>query len=543
MGVRVRLTMSASRVTNTSVISRGYGEKSELQDLNKILEDPLKEMQDLQESTAEFEKQIAIMEEHAERQVKQRCMKIERHNQTLKTNYRTETNEKDRAQEEQEELERQLEVLEASKAANLQAMNEALQDTERLTIEIENNKLAFPDLRAELAARKKENAELKKTLKAAEDEFAVAKAEFDKRAAEAEAIGKKHQGLVDRLYTIETDGREAEQLHKLVIQRLTNILGDGPGDLDGEWQMLKDALKEEHELELQTLTEEKTLKWRFELNKLEHEIVAAGQRLDDEKNRKRQAEMDLGAMNQERDELLRELESLKRQMEEEAADEAYNPNVLDDLIRELEALVRKKEEDIKRMNQSISSLQKQMDKLETELASLKKRSAEARLALAWEQVFLQKALENITNAEARKVAEEEEAADTAEGFSGVLSEKKVAIKDLNDSIAELKQLEMDVAGLRAEIDKYSKLLELVPDPTKGAVMSSGGNKPAAKRRRTTETTAVEVHVEEVNVSAKSAKKAKTTTITTTKSSAKRSSTVTKVAKRTKTSSATPRALA
>ena len=42
-------------------------------------------------------------------------------------------------------------------------------------------------------------------------------------------IGKKHQGLVDRLYTIETDGREAEQLHKLVIQRLTNILGDGPG--------------------------------------------------------------------------------------------------------------------------------------------------------------------------------------------------------------------------------------------------------------------------------------------------------------------------
>merc|ERR1712195_90041 len=114
-----QLTMSASRVTASSVISRGYGEKSELQDLNKILEDSLKEMQDLQESTAEFEKQIATMEEHAERQVKQRCMKIERHNQTLKTNYRTETNEKDRAQEEQEELERQLEVLEASKAANL----------------------------------------------------------------------------------------------------------------------------------------------------------------------------------------------------------------------------------------------------------------------------------------------------------------------------------------------------------------------------------------------------------------------------------------
>merc|ERR1712086_1244643 len=428
MGVRVRLTMSASRVTNTSVISRGYGEKSELQDLNKILEDSLKEMQDLQESTAEFEKQIAIMEEHAERQVKQRCMKIERHNQTLKTNYRTETNEKDRAQEEQEELERQLEVLEASKAANLQAMNEALQDTERLTI-------------------KNENAELKKTLKAAEDEFAVAKAEFDKRAAEAEAIGKKHQGLVDRLYTIETDGREAEQLHKLVIQRLTNILGDGPGDLDGEWQMLKDALKEEHELELQTLTEEKTLKWRFELNKLDHEIAAAGVRLEAARDRKRQADMDLGGMHQEVEELKRELESLRLQMEQEAADEAYNPNVLDDLIRELEALVARKEQDIKRTNSQIAQLLKQIEKLELELAELKKKSAEARLALAWEQVLLQKALENVKNADARKVAEEEDAADGAGKLSTVIEEKKINIKDLNDSIAELKQLEMDVAGL------------------------------------------------------------------------------------------------
>jgi len=30
------LLVVASRVTNTSVISRGYGEKSELQDLNKV---------------------------------------------------------------------------------------------------------------------------------------------------------------------------------------------------------------------------------------------------------------------------------------------------------------------------------------------------------------------------------------------------------------------------------------------------------------------------------------------------------------------------
>jgi len=538
--------MSASRVTNTSVISRGYGEKTELQDLNKILEDSLKEMQDLQESTAEFEKQIAIMEEHAERQVKQRCMKIERHNQTLKTNQRTETNEKDRAQEEQEELERQIEVLEASKAANLQAMNEALQDTERLTIEIENNKLAFPDLRAELAARKKDNAELKKTLKAAESEFAVAKTEFDKRAAEAEAIGKKHQGLVDRLYTIETDGREAEQLHKLVIQRLTNILGEGPGDLDGEWQMLKDALKEEHELELQTLTEEKTLKWRFELNKLDHEIAAAGVRLEAARDRKRQADMDLGGMHQEVEELKRELENLRLQVEQEAADEAYNPNVLDDLIRELEALVARKEQDIKRINSQIAQLMKQIEKLQGELAELKMKSAEARLALAWEQVLLQKALENVKNAEARKVAEEEDAADGAGRLSVVIDEKKANIKDLNDSIAELKQLEMDVAGLRAEIDKYTKLLEMVPDPTKGSTPKGGG-----KRRRTegTEVEAVAtVTVESGGGSSKVTKRSKTTTTTVTKTSAVKSSRKTKAsatkASATKASApGTPRALA
>merc|ERR1712166_1286692 len=510
MGVRVRLTMSASRVTNTSVISRGYGEKSELQDLNKILEDSLKEMQDLQESTAEFEKQIAIMEEHAERQVKQRCMKIERHNQTLKTNYRTETNEKDRAQEEQEELERQLEVLEASKAANLRAMNEALQDTDRLTIEIENNKLAFPDL----------------------------KAEFDKRAAEAEAIGKKHQGLVDRLYTIETDGREAEQLHKLVIQRLTNILGDGPGDLDGEWQMLKDALKEEHELELQTLTEEKTLKWRFELNKLDHEIAAAGVRLEAARDRKRQADMDLGGMHQEVEELKRELESLRLQMEQEAADEAYNPNVLDDLIRELEALVARKEQDIKRTNSQIAQLLKQIEKLELELAELKKKSAEARLALAWEQVLLQKALENVKNADARKVAEEEDAADGAGKLSTVIEEKKINIKDLNDSIAELKQLEMDVAGLRAEIDKYTKLLESVPDPTKGSGTPKGG-----KRRRTEGTVEVEatVTVESGGASSKTTKRTKTTTTTTTSRTSSRG--VKTPAAKAKAAGGTPRALA
>merc|ERR1712072_1128511 len=118
MGISRRTTMWASRVTASSVISKGYGEKTELQDLNKILEDSLKEMQDLQESTAEFEKQIAHMEEQAERQVKQRCAKIERHNQGLKTQYRAEGNDRDHLVEEKEELERQIDVAEAKRNAD-----------------------------------------------------------------------------------------------------------------------------------------------------------------------------------------------------------------------------------------------------------------------------------------------------------------------------------------------------------------------------------------------------------------------------------------
>ena len=42
--------------------SVGYGEKSEMQDLNDILESCLGEMKQLEEDTAEFEKRIAEME-------------------------------------------------------------------------------------------------------------------------------------------------------------------------------------------------------------------------------------------------------------------------------------------------------------------------------------------------------------------------------------------------------------------------------------------------------------------------------------------------
>merc|ERR1712072_1441731 len=407
MGISRRTTMWASRVTASSIISKGYGEKTELQDLNKILEDSLKEMQDLQESTAEFEKQIAHMEEQAERQVKQRCAKIERHNQGLKTQYRTEGNDRDHLVEEKEELERQIDVAEAKRNADQIAIAEATSDTERLVMEIETQQSCFPDLRAELKARQKENTELRKTLKAAEVEFTLAKKEFDKKAAECEQIGKKHQSLSERLYTITSDGKAAAELHSLVIQRLENILGDGPGDLDGEWQMLKDALKEEHELELQTLTEEKTLKWRFELNKLDQEIASANVRLADARDRKQAADMDLAAMEQEKKELEDELARLKLKLEDEAADEAYNPNVLDELIKELEELVAKKQADIKRVQGEIGRLQKRIDKLQTELDNLKKLSAAARLDLAWERVYLQKALENLENAAARKGAEED----------------------------------------------------------------------------------------------------------------------------------------
>merc|ERR1712072_692181 len=525
MGISRRTTMWASRITASSVISKGYGEKTELQDLNKILEDSLKEMQDLQESTAEFEKQIAHMEEQAERQVKQRCAKIERHNQGLKTQYRTEGNDRDHLVEEKEELERQIDVAEAKRNADQIAVAEATSDTERLVMEIETQQSCFPDLRAELKARQKENTELRKTLKAAEVEFTLAKEEFDKKAAECEQIGKKHQSLSERLYTITSDGKAAAELHSLVIQRLENILGDGPGDLDGEWQMLKDALKEEHELELQTLTEEKTLKWRFELNKLDHEITSAGTRLADAKERKHQADMDLGAMQQEKKELEDELARLRLQLEAEAADEAYNPNVLDELIKELEALIARKEADIKRVKSAISALEKQLAKLESELAALKKKSAAARLDLAWERVMLQKAIENCANADARQAAEKEDADYAAQRLSGVIKEKQVNIKDLNDAIAELKQLEMDVAGLRAEIDKYSVLLESVPDPAKGWTPGAVTGKQVSKRRRTETTEVVE---EEEERTTKSTKKGRTT-VSTTKSSSKKS--VTKSSKR------------
>ena len=126
-----------------------------------------------------------------------------------------------------------------------------------------------------------QNAELRKTYKSLEGKLAGVSNDLSKKTAEAEGLGKKVAGLKDRLGQINADGREAEQRHKFVIQRLTDILSGGPGDLDGEWQMLKDALREEHELELSTLTEEKVEKWRFELNKMDNEISHSSARLDD----------------------------------------------------------------------------------------------------------------------------------------------------------------------------------------------------------------------------------------------------------------------
>lgn len=60
-------------------------------------------------------------------------------------------------------------------------------------------------------------------------------------------------------------------------------------------------------------------------------------------------------------------------------------------------------------------------------------------------------------------------------------DRKANIKELNDEIAELRQLELDIAGLRAEIDKYSQLLDKVPNP------GQRGTSPTPKshkRRRT-----------------------------------------------------------
>jgi len=101
-------------------------------------------------------------------------------------------------------------------------------------------------------------------------------------------------------------------------------------------------------------------------------------------------------------------------------------------------------------------------------------------------VLYYKALENIENADGRKGAEAGEAEDALDKLKAAVKERVGTIKQLNEEITELRQLELDIAGLRAEIDKYSLLLDIVPDPKKKsspartASPSTQGN----KRRRT-----------------------------------------------------------
>jgi len=387
---------------------------------------------------------------------------------------------------EQTEKEREIDLLLAKRDSEAAKLADAEAETDQIERDIENSAQQIPDLRKQLAEKNKQNAALRKTLKSLEGTLQVTNGALVKKTADAEGLAKKVSGLKDRLGVIQGDGREAEQRHTFVVQRLKDILSGGPGDLDGEWQMLKDALREEHELELTTLTDEKTEKWRFELNKMDNEIAATDRRLNAAQARTHQVTQDLAAMEDHRDALLKELEALRLQLEEEARSEAYIPGSLDDLIKAYEELLVKKEAEAKRLRGANAQLEKAIQKLEEMLADLKEQVAEARLALAQEKVLYYKALENIENADGRKGAEAGEAEDALDKLKAAVKERVGTIKQLNEEITELRQLELDIAGLRAEIDKYSLLLDIVPDPKKKsspartASPSTQGN----KRRRT-----------------------------------------------------------
>jgi chromosome segregation ATPase len=468
------------RSEKSSMKSVGYGEKSEMQDLNSILESCLGEMKQLEEDTAEFEKRIAEMEAGAAAEVRRATATIDRKNQKLKDDHRRESTDLDRLKAEAADKQREIELLIAKRDSEAAKLHDAESETDAIEQDIEHAAGQIPDLRKQLAEKRKQNAEMRKELKSLEGELSEVNGKLAKKTAEAEGLGKKVNGLKDRLGSINADGREAEQRHKFVIQRLSDILSGGPGDLDGEWQMLKDALREEHELELNTLTEEKTEKWRFELNKMDNEIAAAGARLDDANVRKGQAEMDLGAMENDRDNLLKELEGLKQQLEDEAQNEVAVPGALDDLIKAYEELLAKKEAEAKRLATANAQLEKAISKLEDTLEDLKEQVAAARLELAQEKVLYYKALENIENADGRKDAENDELEDGLKKLKDAAKAREARVKELNDEIKELRQLELDIAGLRAEIDQYSNLLDDIPDPKKKSSPSVQSN----KKRRT-----------------------------------------------------------
>jgi len=502
------------RSENKSLKSVGYAEKSELQDLNKTLESCLGDMAQLEEETKEFEKRIQEMEASAEAQVKKATITLDRKNTKLKNEHRAQTVALDHLKADQADKEREIELLMAKRDSEAAKIADAEAEYEVLQREIAQIGQQIPDLRKELAAKRKSNAELRKSLKSLEGSLSAANADLTKKTADAEALGKKVDALKDRLEVITTDGQESEQRHKLVIQRLSDLLAGGPGDLEGEWQSLKEALREEHEQELETLTQEKTEKWKFELNKMDNKIGAAMDRVKDANDRIGAARNDLHAMIADRDGLLNDLAGLRLRLEEESQNEAYLPGSLDALIKMYEDMLAKKDAECKRMAAANTALEKSNAKLEDALEELKAKVAEARLALAQEKVLYYKALENISNCDDRMEAEENDLKEILDQLRLSIEGRAVLTKELNEEIAELRQLELDIAGLRAEINKYSDLLNYVPDPKKSTP------KRDAKRRRT-ETT-VTTTTTGASSATKKTKVTKTTTKTsTTKTSAKK----------------------
>jgi len=465
--------------TTRSVKSVGYGEKAELSELNDYLASLLPEMERLEEETRDSEAKIAQLEAAAAAEVKKATATLDRKNTKLKDDHQRDLAECDRLQVDRTEKAREIEKLMALKLEESAKLEAAEADIEMFERDIASDGKALPDLRAELAAIRKQNAELRKKQKELEAILASNQDGLRKKLDAADALAKKVGTLKDRLLGINTAGHEDEQRHKYVIESLEGIL-TGAGNIDEAYRQLKEALKTEHDDEFEDLIQEKIDKWRFELNKKDNEVNAAQQRADDANRRRQQAEADLGAMETDRDKLLEELERLRLELAAEAENVPYSAGDLDALIAQYEAMLAKRTAEIRRLEKGNSVLAADLEKLEAELARLKELVAAARLALAKQAVLYNKALENIQNCDDRAEAEDEELQDALNGLKAVVADKAGQIKDINDELQELRKMELDIAGMRAEIEEYRRLLDQLPDP------SNPGTSPdkPAKRART-----------------------------------------------------------
>jgi len=203
--------------------------------------------------------------------------------------------------------------------------------------------------------------------------------------------------------------------------------------------------------------------------------------------------MDLGAMEADRDKLLDQLRRLRDELAAEADNVPYSTGDLDALIAQYEAMLAKRLAECRRLEKANARLENDISKLIAELERLKEAVRAARLALANQMVLYFKALENIQNADDRALAEDAELQDALAALKALVKDKVGAIKDISDELQELRKMEMDIAEMRAEIEEYRRLVDMLPDPTakgKGGSPSPAARQPA--KRRKTDSGAVKV---------------------------------------------------